>query len=143
MGRKGKTYRSDSDKSQAKDYTFRFANNKLAKMQRALKKQPSNTQLIAAIAKAEKHGITYTRNRKSTGHLCKGLYNSLGFNKNQPNEGMKKSKLESHWYHGVLITKVPVPKSKLSVRAQFEALGFNTGRHNGKRISKTNTHSSR
>lgn len=120
-----KLKQSASDKHQYSQYKARFEKNQFAKLEKLAKKQPNNKPLQAKLAKADKSGIAYTRNRKSNGHVCKGLYNILGFEKNQPSEGMKKSKIElHHFYGGEYKINHNTPNHGKSMCEQFEALGY-------------------
>jgi len=119
-----KMKQSASDKAQYSAYKHRFETNKHLKLERTAKAQPNNTQAQSALLKADKNGIQYTRNRKSNGHPCKGLYNKLGFDKNQLSEGKKKSKLELQHFCGILITNSNEPNHGSSMCKQLEALGY-------------------
>lgn len=126
---KGKTKQSASDKLQYANYKTRFSTNKMAKLEKLAKSQPNNLPLQAALEKAISKGIPYTRNRKSAGHKCKGLYKALGFDKNQASEGikftMKKQGLGLHWLIGCDIQYAKeVPNHGKSMAEQFEALGY-------------------
>ena len=119
-----KLKQGSSQKAQFKAYSneSRFKKNKEAKLEKAAKAQPNNIQLQVALTRTS--GTKYTRNKKSSGHTCKGLYKSLGFVKNQPSEGMKKSKLELHHFYGCVLTQANTPNHGKSMCEQFEALGY-------------------
>lgn len=116
-----KLKQSASDKHQYSQYKFRFEKNKLAKLERVAKAQPNNKQVQDRLKDTK---ILYTRSRKSNGHVCKGLYNILGFEKNQPSGQMLKSKLSLHWYYGCDLTPSNTPNHGKSMCEQFEELGY-------------------
>ena len=128
-----------SAKAQFKAYANenRHEKNKLDKMTRAAKAQPNNAPLQAALTRLYKSGATYTRNRKSGGHTCKGLYKKLGFVKNQPSDLMKKSKLEINWYMGIEMANASTPNHGKNMRTQLEALGFKWGGYGKRKHKKT------
>lgn len=120
-----KLKQSASDKHQYAQYKSRFEKNKLAKLEKTAKAQPNNKPLQAKLEKALDKGIKYTRNRKSKGHVCKGLYKELGFEKNQPNGIMIKSKLPLHYFYGCELNfNTPKPNHGSSMGDQLEAFGF-------------------
>ena len=132
---KGK--QSASDKAQYSAYTHRFEKNKLAKLEKLAISQPNNKPLQEKLKKALDKGVVYTRNRKSGGHKCKGLYAKLGFVKNQPSELMKKSKLELHWFYGSDPTPCPTPNHGQSMCEQFEVLGYTKKKRYVRKYKKT------
>lgn len=134
MARKGKLVRSASDKLQYTAYALeqRYKKNKLARAERTKKKQPNNEQLQDVSEK-------YTRNRKSLGHICKGIYTSLGFDKNNPTLIMSKGKAPVHLYQAgntVFGFNHTVPNHGKSMREQLESLGFEIRKLHGKRKHK-------
>lgn len=133
-----KLKQSASDKHQNSAYKSRFMKNQLAKLEKLAKEQPNNKQLQVRLEKAIDKAIPYTRNRKSNGHTCKGLYKELGFVKNQPSDLMKKSKLEIHWYMGnVLEYNYTIPNHGANMRSQLEMLGFKWGGYDKRKHKKT------
>jgi len=126
-----KLKQSASDKGQYSAYSNgRHTKNTLAKLERTVKQQPNNLQAQAALTKALKDGVTYMRSRKSFGHTCKGMNKSLGFDKNQPNEYMKKTKLDLHWYRGCsVVHNHTVPNHGKSMCDQFIDLGYEKPKH--------------
>ena len=135
MAKKGKLVRSASSKAQYKAYALelRHEKNKLNKVLRTAEYQPNNDQVQAIKVK-------YTRNRKSFGHICKGLYNSLGFEKNQPNEFMLKGKAPIHAYYAganIFAFNNSVPNTGKSMRTQLEELGFKWTGYGKRKYKKT------
>ena len=140
MAKKGKLVRSASSKAQFKAYALecRHEKNKKAKMERAYAKQPHNEQLRLKLVDMHNKVVKYTRNRKSFGHICKGLYNSLGFEKNQPNEFMLKGKAPIHLYYaGAGIINDTEPNTGKSMRIQLEELGFKWTGYGKRKYKKT------
>ena len=142
MAKKGKLVRSASSKAQFKAYNLenRYTKNKYHKMVRAYMKQPHNEQLRIKIVELHTKIIKYTRNRKSFGHICKGLYNSLGFEKNQPNEFMLKGKAPIHTYYAganIFAFNNSVPNTGKSMRTQLEELGFKWTGYGKRKYKKT------
>jgi hypothetical protein len=125
-----KLKQSASDKHQYTKYAFIFDKNKLARLERTAKNQPNNKQVQERLEQLLEDGVKHTRNRKSRGHICKGHYNELGFENNQMNENMKRSKLELHWFHGPELNfNTSTPNHGLSMGDQFEALGYKRKRY--------------
>lgn len=121
-----KLKQGSSAKAQYKAYAAegRHEKNKLAKLIKLAKSQPNNKPVQSALEKALGKGVVYTRNRKSNGHKCRGLNKSLGFEKNQMSELMKKSKLDLHWYCGVDLSKQAIPNHGQSMCVQLESMGY-------------------
>ena len=140
MAKKGKLVRSASSKAQFKAYHLecRHEKNKRLKMERAYKAQPHNEALRLKLVDMHRKASQYTRNRKSFGHICKGLYKSLGFDKNQPNEFMLKGKAPIHLYYaGASILNASEPNTGKSMRTQLEELGFKWTGYGKRKYKKT------
>lgn len=135
MAKKGKLVRSASSKAQFKAYKMegRHEKNKINRSIKTAEEQPNNTQLPI-------NNIKYKRNRKSFGHICKGLYKSLGFKNNEPNEFMLKGKAPVHLYYAgetIFCFNSVVPNTGKSMGEQLEELGFKyLGPRYGKRKYK-------
>jgi len=128
-----------SAKTQFKAYALerRHEKNKLATMERTAKTQPNNKPLQSRLKKVLNSNILYTRNRKSNGHSCKGLYKILGFVKNQLNSLMLKSKLGIQWYAGTSLVCAEAPNHGQNMRTQLEALGFKWKGYGKRKYKKT------
>jgi len=125
----GKLKQSASDKLQYAAYKDRYSKNKLRSLERTAKNQPNNKQAQDALAKALDKGVKYTRNRKINGHKCKGMYNSLGFENNQPSDSMKvvmkKMGLNIHWFTGCVVEfNHDVPNHGKTIKEQLELYGY-------------------
>ena len=102
----------------------KHSKNKVAKLIRLEAMQPNNEQIQKALELALKNKVVYKRNRKSSGHKCKGLYKVLGFEENQMNESMKKCNLGLHWFSGIDLKSIETPYHSSTICEQMEALGF-------------------
>lgn len=137
-----KMKKSASDKHQYAQYKSRFEKNTIAKLMKLVKAQPNNEPLKLKLEKYLDKGVPYIRNRKSNGHVCKGLHKELGFVKNQPSEGMKttmkKVGLDMHWFYGTeLKINHKTPNHGQSMCEQFEALGYDKKKRYVRKHKKT------
>lgn len=114
MAKNGNSKKSSpSDKAQHSAYKIRNTHekNKIARLERVVRTQPNNVAAAAALENILKKGASYTRNRRSAGHVCKGLYKELGFKDNRPNDKMLKSKLDLRKFFGIELKFSPsLPK---------------------------------
>lgn len=63
MAKKGKLHRSASDTSQAKAYASRYADNRIARLERHLKRQPDDVQAQKALKRAQNGDVPYRRQK--------------------------------------------------------------------------------
>ena len=123
-----------SHKNQYKAYSNNnsFEYNKIAKLERTVKKQPNNLMAKEALKKAVKSGCTYSRNNKSA-HPCKGRSTAFGWEDNKaPKKSYKVvfsyiwhvSRNFSNWFLPSCGDQLKTANNAKTIRQQLINLGF-------------------